>query len=191
MLQSDAKLPVELAMERAAARRRICTARASTCRACPRCGSRIACGGRPRSTSWSAAASPIAPATASRSIARARSIAAGEIAQLSYDAQMTTTQRACRACCGCAPSLRPRRTAARAAQGHPFRLRRCRRLRQPPDRLGRRRARRGHHQPAAATRAAFDRTRFEGDLPRLGSGNLSQRRAARLCQVGFQPALCL
>ena len=41
--------------------------------------------------------------------------------------------------------------------------------------------------------AAFDRTRFEGDLPsRLGSRNLPQRRAARLRQVRLPAsAMCL
>ena len=56
-----------------AARRAASTRRASTSRACRRCGSPIGCGARRRSTSWSAAGSPTAPATASASIAKLRS----------------------------------------------------------------------------------------------------------------------
>ena len=92
--------------------------------------------------------------------------AAGEIARLSYDAQMTTTRRACRAFAAARLPFGSRRRAARPAQGDAFRLRRRRGLRQQAYRLGRASGRGAviTNRPLTA-QAAFDRTRFEGDLP--------------------------
>ena len=55
--------------------------------------------------------------------------AAGEIAQLSYDAQLTTTQKGCRGVPAPGLSLRSRRALARPRPRHPLRLRRRRGLR--------------------------------------------------------------
>ena len=82
MLQSDAKLPVELAMERQQRAAHI-QPRQLRLVGLPQVRVPYRCGARPRSISSSAPASPIAPATACASIVRARSIAAGEIARLS------------------------------------------------------------------------------------------------------------
>ena len=72
--------------------------------------------------------------------------AAGEIAHLSYDAQLSTTQKGMPDQLAAARlSLGPRRRAARAAEGDPFRLRRRRRARQPADR---------NRRPAAAARSS-------------------------------------
>ena len=137
--------------------------------------------------------SPIAPTTGSGSIARARSMPPAK----SRTCPMTRRSR--RPTTGKPSLLRlrafrsdPDGQAARPAQGHARRLRRCRGIRQPPDRLRVSRPRRGHHQSAAdrphSIRPDPHRGRPAG---RLGSGDLSQRRAARLCQVGWFAALCL
>ena len=85
-----------------------------------------------------------------------------------------------------------RRRIARSAQGDPFRLRRRRRFRQQAHRLGRERPRRRHHQPPAddpgGVRPHALRRR---SAERMGSRNLPQRGASRFCQVEFDPALCL
>ena len=75
--------------------------------------------------------------------------AAGEIARMSYDAQITTNAKGIPSTCGCAPIARTRTATARSAQGDPFRLWRRRRVRQRPDRSGGERAGPRRHQPAA------------------------------------------
>ena len=93
LLESEAKLPVELAMERRKARRSSSSRPSSISRAFRRCGCPIACGARRRSISWSAGASLIAPKTASRSIAIRQSMRPVKLRDLSYDAQLPTNQK--------------------------------------------------------------------------------------------------
>ena len=114
--------------------------------------------------------------------------AAGEIARLSYDAQLSTNEK------GIPNTLRlrayrsdPDARAAGSAEGHPFRVRRRQRPRQRPRRIGRERARRRRHQPAPVqsdgVRQDAVRRRFAGGL---GSRALPQRGIARLRQAERQ-----
>ena len=115
MLESKAKLPVELAIERRDARRSGSSRPSSTWRRCRRSACPIACGALRRSTSSSAAASPIAPTTECRSIASTSVYAAGEIAHMSYDAQLSTNRKGMPTALGCAP-IAPIPTAACSAR---------------------------------------------------------------------------
>ena len=113
------------------------------------------------------AASPIAPATACEVDRQSSVYAAGEIAHLSYDAQLThQPARACPSRCGCAPIRSdPDGELLGPLNATHFGVRRRRGLRQ---RLtGSSACGRGAvitNRPLTA-QTAFDRTRFEGDLP--------------------------
>ena len=191
LLQSEAKLPVELAIERQKRAPSISSRRSFDLASLPqvRIPYRM---WRAPALDFVVSAGVTYRASDGVRVDRQSSVyAAGEIAHLSYDAQITHDREghAEHACGLRAYRSDPDGGLLGPLQGDPFRLRRRRRLRQRPDRLGRRAgaARSITNRPLAA-RAAFDRTRFEGDLPRrLGSRNLPQRRAARLCQ-GRRPS---
>ncbi len=180
VLQSDAKLPVEFAMERQQRAAHIHPP-ASTCRACPRCAFRTACGAPPRSISWSVPDMTYRASDGMRVDRQSSVFAAGEIAHLSYDAQITTTQKG-------KPSLLRLRAYRSDPDGgllgpaprDAFRDGRRRGIRQRPHWLGRRRARGGDHEPAARPRSGVRPHAFRGRFAeRVGGRDLPQRGAAR------------
>ena len=150
-------------------------------------------GERRRSTSSSAAASPTAPATASRSTARLRSMQRAKSRICPTMRRSRPIPTASRTCSGCAPSGPiPTASLLGPLKATHFGVGDVEGFDSQPDRLGRRRPRRRGHQPAAdrahGIRPHPGRRRSSD---RMGGRALSQRRAARLCQVRLVAALCV
>ena len=168
--------------------------RSSTSRAFRRSGCPIACGARRRSTSSSAAASPIAPATGVK-VDRQRLGLCGRRDRPAVLRRAAVDHRRQ----GIPNTLRLRAYRSDPdggllgpLEGDPFRLRRRRRARQPADRNVRQRPRRDGHQPPAVQPGRVRPHPVRGrSAERLGRGTLSQRRAAGVCQADRRPALSL
>ena len=194
LLQSEAKLPVELAMEREARAARIKPAKFDLA-SLPqvRIPYRM---WRAPALDFVVSAGVTYRASDGMRVDRQSSVyAAGEIAHLSYDAQVTTNQK------GMPASVRlrayrsdPDGQLLGPAQGDPFRLRRRRGVRQQADRHRRRSAAaRVDHQSAAdhARRRSTGR-RFEGDLPAGWEAEMYRNEELLgFRQADFRPALCL
>ena len=105
ILESEAKLPVELAVERAAARRAPQAGQLRPRRACRRCALPYRMWRAP-ALDFVVSAGVTYRASDGVRVDRQSSVyAAGEIAQLSYDAQLTTTAEGhAEHCCACAPT---------------------------------------------------------------------------------------
>ncbi len=192
VLESDAKLPVELAMERQERAKHLRPA-SFDLKSLPqvRLPYRM---WRAPALDFVVSAGVTYRAKDGMRVDRQSSVyAAGEIAALSYDAQLTTTQK------GIPSNLRLRAYRSDPDGGllgplkatH-FGFGDVEGFDSKLTGIGRKRTRRGHHQPPAdhpgGVRPHPLRRR---SAERLGSRDLPQRRATRLRQVGFQPTLCV
>ena len=120
---------------------------------------------------------------------RAALYAAGEIANMSYNAQIASDDKGARSRRGSAPSLRPRRRPARSAQRHPFRSRRRHRPQQQPARPRYQRPGRCRHQRALFTPAASTAPASKGNCRQVGGRTVPERPIAGLCRDLRRPAL--